>query len=227
MIEAVVIEAVFFDVDDTLVDYDRAARAGFHEVFGADADFALWLVASDPHFARYGRGEVGFQQMREERTADFLASAGRVVDRATSDEIEARRFALVGRSYELFDDVLPCLQALRDRRVRLGLITNNEPVHQRGKLAQVGLSDGFDVVVISGEVGLAKPDPAIFEYACSAVGVAPHQALHVGDRLDLDALAAAAAGLTGVWLDRRGVHDGSPLDVPVISGLGDVGPLLG
>lgn len=220
------IEAVFFDVDDTLVDYDRAARAAFHEVFGADADFAQWLVASDPHFARYGRGEVDFQRMREDRTADFLASCGSEVDRATSDAIEQRRFTLVGRTYTLFDDVQPCLRALRARRLRLGLITNNEPVHQRGKLAQVGLADGFDAVVISGEVGVAKPDPAIFAHACAAIGVEPGRALHVGDRLDMDALAATAAGLTGVWLDRSGAHDATALDVPVVSGLGEIEALV-
>ena len=66
----------------------------------------------------------------------------------------------------------PACRRCATGELRLGLITNNEPVHQRGKLAQVGLSDGFDVVVISGEVGVAKPDPAIFEYACSALGVA-------------------------------------------------------
>jgi putative hydrolase of the HAD superfamily len=227
MIEVSAIEAVFFDVDDTLVDYDRAARAAFHETFGPDQDFALWLEASDPHFARYGRGEVDFQQMREDRTADFLERLGRQVGRAEVVQIERGRFELTGRSYQLFDDALPCLQALRERGLRLGLITNNEPVHQRGKLAHVGLADGFDAVVISGEVGVAKPDPAIFAHACAAVGVAPEHALHVGDRLELDAIAAVAAGLTGVWLDRRRAHDGAPLSVPIIAGLGELPDLVG
>ena len=220
------IDAVFFDVDDTLIDYDTAARAALRDVFGDDADFGVWLEVCEPHFARYGRGEVDFQQMREDRTADFLDVIGRPVGRSAAAELERRRFQLLGRSYQLFDDALPCLRALRERGLRLGLITNNEPVHQRGKLALVGLASGFDAVVISGEVGVAKPDAAIFAHACQAIGVPAERALHVGDRIDLDALAAAEAGLTGVWLDRRGAHDGTLLGVPVIADLGEIPSLV-
>ncbi|HTA35856.1 MAG TPA: HAD family hydrolase, partial [Solirubrobacteraceae bacterium] len=67
-----------------------------------------------------------------------------------------------------------------------------------------GLRDRFSVVVASGEVGLAKPDPAIFALACERLEVQPKQAAHVGDRLDLDAQAAASAGMQGIWLDRLG-----------------------
>ncbi|MBX6766549.1 MAG: HAD family hydrolase, partial [Actinomadura rubrobrunea] len=57
-------------------------------------------------------------------------------------------------------------------------------------------------VVASSEAGAAKPDPAIFRRACAGLGLAPHAVVYVGDRLDVDALGAASAGLHGVWLDR-------------------------
>jgi putative hydrolase of the HAD superfamily len=66
----------------------------------------------------------------------------------------------------------------------------------------VGLVDAFDVLVIAEEVRLAKPDPEIFQVACERLGVAPQQAAHVGDRLDVDAEGALDAGLSAVWLDR-------------------------
>ncbi len=53
-------------------------------------------------------------------------------------------------------------------------------------------------------MGVAKPDARIFEVACSEFGVRPEQAVYVGDRLRTDAIGAARAGLTGVWLNRRG-----------------------
>src|SRR5262249_50245840 len=114
--------------------------------------------------------------------------------------------------------VAGCLQALRAAGLKLGVITNSDPGHQRRKLASVGLADAFDVLVISGELGVGKPSPAIFEHACQALSVEPAAALHIGDRLDLDALAAAAAGLHGVWLDRVGVA-GDEQRVPVVSTL--------
>ena len=52
--------------------------------------------------------------------------------------------------------------------------------------------------------GSPHPDPRIFDLACEAFGVAPARALYVGDRLHTDAIGAAAAGLSGVWLDRGG-----------------------
>ncbi len=217
------IRAVFFDVDDTLLDYDTASRAAFHGALGEDADFELWLAMSDPHFARYGRGDVGFQQMRAERMAHYLDACGR--SPSDAEELEALRFDALWSSYELFDDVLSCLATLRASGIALGVITNSEPVYQRHKLTLVGLSDAFDTVVISGDVGAAKPAAAIFAHACECLGVPAVEAVHIGDRLDLDALAAVAAGLRGVWLDRRGTATGEE-DVPLVTGLAELPALV-
>jgi putative hydrolase of the HAD superfamily len=110
----------------------------------------------------------------------------------------------------------------------LAAITNAPGKHQRSKLAAVGLIDTFDVLVIAGEVGMAKPDPAIFHLACRQLGVHPCQAVHVGDRLDLDAQAAVAAGLRGVWLNRddRASAVEPPLGVHMIGGLMELPELL-
>jgi putative hydrolase of the HAD superfamily len=218
-----VIEAVFFDVDDTLVDYGATARRAMAEVLNVGEEYQLWQDISVPHFARYARGEIEFEAMRIERTAAFLRALGR--DDAGAATLERARFDAMNRSYELFDDVLSCLVALRERTLRLGVITNNDGPHQRRKLAMVGLSDAFDVVAISGEVGVGKPDPAIFAHACTEIGVDPGAALHVGDRLDTDALGAQGAGLLGVWLDRFGIADGEAR-VPVVSSLADLDALL-
>lgn len=208
--------AVFLDVDDTLVDYAPAARAAFAAAVGEDASYERWLELD--HYERWLSGEFDdFEGFRNTRMADFLALIGRDAEQAA--EIEYRRFTGLAQHYALFDDVEPCLAQLRERDLLLGLITNNESVHQRDKLARVGLADRFDAVVISGEFGTAKPDAAIFRHACDLLGVPPGEAVHVGDNLVVDALGAQAAGLRGVWLDRRGEHDGRPLEVPVVSGL--------
>lgn len=215
--------AVFFDVDDTLVDYGATARRALDEAMAAGDQYELWQQISEPHFARYYRGEVEFEAMRIERTAAFLRALGR--DDAAAAGYEQARFDALNRSFTLFDDVLPCLAALRERSVRLGVITNNDGPHQRRKLAMVGLGDVFDVVAISGEVGAGKPDAAIFTHACAALGVRPEEALHIGDRLDADALGAVGAGLRGVWLDRLGAA-GDERRVPVVASLSAVPALV-
>jgi len=89
--------------------------------------------------------------------------------------------------------------------VSIGLITNGDPAFQARKLAAVGLDAQLDVVVASGALGFTKPDARIFHHACELLRVAPAEAVYVGDRLRTDAIGAAAAGLTGVWLNRTGV----------------------
>jgi putative hydrolase of the HAD superfamily len=215
------IQAVFFDVDDTLVDFDSAARIAFRAVFGESADYTDWTALSRQWYPRHPK-ELSWQAMRVGRTAAFLESLGRDDD---AREAEAHRMGVVAASYRLFPDVADCLRGLREAGLRLGVITNSESVHQRGKLRAVGLADAFDAVVISGEIGVSKPDRAIFDHACSAIDAVPQAALHVGDRLDLDALGARDAGLRGVWLDRLANANGERR-VSVVSSLGALGGLL-
>jgi hypothetical protein len=73
---------------------------------------------------------------------------------------------------------------------------------QRDKLASSGLSHYFDVVVVSGDLGVVKPDASIFIDACSRLGVQPADAIMIGDSRTRDIDGALGAGLRAVWLNR-------------------------
>jgi putative hydrolase of the HAD superfamily len=218
------VRAVFFDVDDTLVDFASAARAALTTALGPRADYRLWSGLD--HYGRFLSGELAFQTMRQLRMADFLRLLGREDEQSRAPEYERARMAALVAGYRLFPDVPACLAAVRGRGLRTGLITNNESEHQRRKLQQVGLSDGFDAVVISEEVGVAKPDAAVFGLACELAGVRPWEAVHVGDRYDADVAGALGAGLAAIWLDRKHERSGNE-PVPVITDLGELAGLLG
>lgn len=196
------IGGVCLDVDDTLVDYRASVRAGLRELLGADDAWPDWCAVTERFYPRFTSGEIDFDTMRWQRTKEFFAIRGEALDDGEVMAREERRMAAVQRAWQLFDDALPCLRALRARGLRLAAVTNAAGGHQRGKLRALGLERAFDAVVISGEVGVAKPHAGIFHTACAALGVRAGQAVHVGDRLDLDAEGARAAGLHGVWLDR-------------------------
>jgi putative hydrolase of the HAD superfamily len=98
---------------------------------------------------------------------------------------------------ELYRDVLPILNILKPH-YRLGLISNGNSYPER-----CGLQDYFAFVVFSQDVGIEKPDPAIFHVACRKAGCTPNELLHVGDSLENDVEAARRAGATAVWLNRR------------------------
>jgi putative hydrolase of the HAD superfamily len=89
------------------------------------------------------------------------------------------------------------LESLRERGLKLGLVSNafDPPDLLHRDLAQFGLAERLDVALFSSEVGRRKPDPEIFQRALDALGVAPPEALFVGDTLASDIAGAAALGL--------------------------------
>jgi putative hydrolase of the HAD superfamily len=111
----------------------------------------------------------------------------------------------------LFDDVQGIFKLLKPRLL-LALITNGASDTQRNALRILGIADLFDAIVISGEVGIAKPDATIFALALQKLSVEPEKAWHVGDSLSTDVAGALGAGLTAVWLNRAGVSrkEGDP-----------------
>jgi putative hydrolase of the HAD superfamily len=218
------LRAVFFDVDDTLVDFGTAARNALPAVLGVGVDYGLWTSLN--HYARFTSGEWDFDTMRTTRMADFLTMIGRPEDAARAAELEAARMERLVAGYRLHPDVAACLDLLRERGLLLGVITNNDSNHQRAKLHNLGLAEAFDAVVISGEVGIAKPAPEIFALACERLEVEPAEAVHVGDMLDVDALGAHNAGLRGIWLDRLGRAAGE-YPVSVLRGLDELDALVG
>jgi putative hydrolase of the HAD superfamily len=217
------VRAVFFDLDETLLDHTSAVRAGAAALARAlghpDPAKAveLWLALERHFFDRYLAGELSFLEQRRARVRGLAAEVGRELDDAEADAAFATYFSCYQASWTAFPDVESCVARLRTHAdVRLGVVTNGDRVGQRAKLARLGLLDAMDVVVTADEVGCGKPDPRIFQEACERAGVPAEAAVMVGDRLDVDADGARAAGLLGVWLDRGGrdlidVHDGSRL----------------
>lgn len=119
--------------------------------------------------------------------------------------------------------MLPCLLALRGSRV--AVLSNGDQAQQEDKLRRTGLLPHVEVVMTSGGLGVAKPDPEAYRLACQRLGVEPARVAYVGDRLDVDAEASRAAGLRGVWLDRDGASESR--FQPTINSLLDLPELLG
>jgi REG-2-like HAD superfamily hydrolase len=109
------------------------------------------------------------------------------------------------RNWEPYEDTYTALEALRRLDLRLAIVSNWS-THLRGVLEHHDLIAPFDVVVGSCEVGVEKPDPAIFAFALDPLGLAPAEAVHVGDSVHADVGGAEAAGIRGLLLDRHCRH---------------------
>jgi putative hydrolase of the HAD superfamily len=138
------------------------------------------------------------------REAWRLALGEQGVEDAELAEELGERFGTERRArHEVFADALAALRELRVSHA-LALVTNGASCLQREKLAASGLSDYFDIVVVSGEFGVGKPDTSIFRHALSQLGSDADGAVMVGDSLARDVDGALAAGLDAVWVNRFG-----------------------
>jgi putative hydrolase of the HAD superfamily len=102
----------------------------------------------------------------------------------------------------VYADVRPCLQRWQRLGVSLAVLSNfDSRLHT--VLQALDLDMFFDSVTISTEVGVAKPDPRIFAIALQKHNCLPNRAWHIGDSYTEDYQAAQAAGLQGIWLNRK------------------------
>jgi putative hydrolase of the HAD superfamily len=214
------VRAVCLDVDDTLVDHSAASRGALRLLIGHDDAWPLWQQVTDEHVARVVAGEVDSDTMLRQRTKEFFSCLGELLDDDEAARREGIRVRAMRDGWQLFDDALPCLEWLDAVGVRIAVITNASGPYQRAKLANLGVAGFIDEVVIAGELGAAKPDPVIFHTACARLGYPPAEVAHVGDRLDVDAIGARDAGMSGVWLNRTNPANGTlPTDVTMITSL--------
>ncbi len=207
---------VCLDLDGTLLDGSHfpqaianTCRALAQERASLDAD--QLLVANARIWQRYfpaiesawqlgaidGRG-VSREAWRR-TLADCQCHDAAIVERALALHLEFSR-----ATYRLFDDVERALDALTASGARLALVTNGSSDTQREKIEVLGLEKWFDAIVVSGELGYAKPHPAVFDTAFEMLGGTREHAMHVGDSLGADVAGAQAARIRGIWLNRTG-----------------------
>jgi putative hydrolase of the HAD superfamily len=109
-------------------------------------------------------------------------------------------------SIRLFDGVRELLRDLR-RSYELGLLTNGQPDMQWPKIRTLGIEGSFDAIVVSGEVGVYKPNRGAFDILLGRLGVEAAHALYVGDSQENDVAGAKAAGMRVAWVRTDGAGE--------------------
>ncbi|QBI54251.1 HAD family hydrolase [Streptomonospora litoralis] len=219
-------EAIFFDLDDTLLDDRSASSAGLRTVMErlGHPDFSaarrLWDVQTDISFGAYIAGRLTLEEQRRERVRALAVQAGHAqISDDHCDELYGLYLSSHRSAWAPFGDVVPVLGELSRAGLRLGVITNGIEQLQRDKLAVLDVAGFFPTVVCADSAGAGKPDARIFQTACRLMGVPPERAWHVGDQLRADALGAVAGGLHPVLIDRHERDEGAGQDVATITGL--------
>jgi HAD superfamily hydrolase (TIGR01549 family) len=198
-------KAILFDLDDTLWPIAPV-------ILQAEQILHAWLQTHAPRvaerfsienlrqarlamLARQPEFQLDLGALRRAGLNSAFEEAGEDLDKVEHAMVQ---FFAARNSVIPYDDVVPGLLRLKNS-VLIGSISNGN-----ADLQAIGLSHHFKVSVAASQLGCAKPDAAIFHEACRQLGVAPHEAVYVGDDVLLDVQGAQRAGLRAVWMNRSG-----------------------
>ena len=191
---------ILFDADETLFEFDayRGLQQMFvrYDVDFSKNDFIEYQSLNKPLWDQYQQGAITATQLQHQR---FQAWAQRLSQ--SPAQLNSDFLAAMAEICQPLHGVTNLLNALRGR-VKLGIITNGFTELQQVRLERTGFLEHFDLLVISEQVGVAKPHPDIFEHALAAMGTpARDRVLMVGDNPDSDIVGGHLAGLHTCWLN--------------------------
>ncbi len=197
-----------FDLDNTLLDFDRSSKEAFGEALKEGPD----MEPSERLFFQYEEinrccwklleaGEISPREVQRRRFSDFLALHEVEYDPLKLNDLYLDKLA---EKVHWIDGAKEVLDALKAQGVSLSLITNGLKRVQRPRLEQSGMMEYFDAVVISEEIGVAKPQPAYFEYTLEKLNNPPvERVLLVGDNPGSDILGGQRMGMATCWYNAR------------------------
>lgn len=188
------IKGVLFDLDGTLLDREQSLIAFLHDQYQRiqafhcveESTFVERFVQLDQK--GYVWKDKVYQRLIEEWNVDLAWQE------LLDDYIESFQHHCVG-----FPGLFEMLDDLKDRGMRLGMITNGYGRFQMNNIKGLRIEHYFDVILISEVEGLRKPDPEIFSRALNRLGIEPHESIFVGDHPINDVDASLNAGMKGIW----------------------------
>jgi putative hydrolase of the HAD superfamily len=194
------IRAVLFDLYDTLLYLDSGIviETRHQLAIRAGVDPEPWGVLWRENVLDRMLGKLG---SLEDEIRTMLQQLGDDPSPELVAELAETEMAGWTRAVTLYDDTIPTLAALRERGLLLGLISNCSA--QAGAvLERLGLAEYFDGLTLSFEVGIAKPDPGIFEHACRQLSVTPQESMFVADGAFTELDAAKRFGMIAVKIEQ-------------------------
>lgn len=215
------IEAILFDLDDTLCEYrqsgeDLLALAFEHEQVEPFFDIEDY----QSRYNEFAEKTDSSEELRCECFAAIARDQGRDPDlgRSIAEAYANERDYSDVRPLAGVDETITALS----HEYKLGIVTNGHPESQAQKLAAIGIRDAFEVVMCAGFDAPSKPDPEPFYQAISALSSSPESAVYVGDSLDSDVSGAQEAELQAVWLSNGSVSNPEPVPDYIIDSISDL-----
>ncbi|MBO4815924.1 MAG: HAD family hydrolase [Clostridia bacterium] len=205
------INAIFFDLDDTLVNSNKAEhdasiefKRNFQEFNKMDDEYfaELWHKIASKQYERYSRKEISYEINKINRIKEMFSSINIQKEDNEAAKIFCIYLKLYEKNWKLFKDAKETLDILKSK-YKIGIITNGDGNQQRKKIQLTGLENYFSELIISSEVNASKPNKEIFKIACKKIKENPENCIMVGDNFKLDIQGAINCGLNAIWVNRK------------------------
>ena len=204
------LEAILFDLDGTLVDYvdtDIRSLLWLHSHLGLRIPFDRFLDTAVEEIMNFHElvdtEKIDPLSMHEYRLKNTFNRHNIKWDDLF---IELYRKKLIELCIP-FRGVAKLLSCIK-KKVKTGIVSNAyDGTEQRARIRNAGIEDLFDFIVIAGDIGIYKPDPAIFSYALSYLNVSPDHALYIGDSVAYDIVGAKSAGMKTILINKNTTRD--------------------
>jgi YjjG family noncanonical pyrimidine nucleotidase len=199
---------LLIDNDNTLMDFNAAERKALADTLTAwgipadDATCQRYHEINDALWKALERGETTQKLLKVERFRQLLAYLGR--EEHVAADIAADYATRLGDHADLLPGAADFIHAVHGK-MKIALVSNGVSAIQRSRLALCPLTPLFDAIVISEEVGVAKPDPKLIEVALEMLGCTDKaQAVMMGDSASADIGAAVNAGVDSIFFSPKG-----------------------
>ncbi|MGG0207928.1 HAD-IA family hydrolase [Bacillus mycoides] len=191
---------MLFDLDDTLLDRDKAVDNLFLLVLEKCYEDVSDTVKNNmlQKFKEYDKREYGISDKTIvlESLFDEFAPKYRLPRNYIQDFWNEN----LPKCFSIDQNTILFLNHIK-RHFKVGIITNGSTQRQKAKIMNTGLNEYFDTIIISEEVGFSKPDKRIFELALNKLNVQSEDVLFVGDDLEKDIAGCQNANIKGIWFN--------------------------
>ena len=207
------IEWVWVDLDDTVWDFSANSWDSLGELYyqeGLDAYFASvddwrekYLECNHSLWPLYNVGKITKEYLQLERFRRVLEEAGFPQEQllAKSKALDPLYLSILGTKTRLVDGAREMLQYLKDKGYRIGMISNGFYEVQYCKMRSSQVEHFFEVVVLSDDIGVNKPDRRIFDHALKKAGAKAESSIIIGDNPDTDIYGAISAGWKAIYFN--------------------------
>jgi len=204
------IKHIFFDLDRTLWDFEANSHETLLELCTShnlsdkgiedyEAFIKIYKVHNEQLWDLYRQDKIKKEDLRGKRFRLTLAEYG-IDNPELAEEFGQAYIKLCPLKTVLFPFTHQVLKHL-SKKYKLHIITNGFEEVQHIKLVSSGLTQYFDLIVTSEQIGVKKPNARIFEFALSQAKAIPEESIMIGDDLSVDILGAEAVGIQGVYFN--------------------------